>query len=394
MATLLLIVIYLGFISLGLPDSVLGAAWPALHVEIGASVSSAGFISMVITAGTVISSLFSTYAIKRFGTGRVVWCSVMLTAAALLGFSFSDRLLAFCLLALPLGLGGGAIDAALNNYVSLHYSASHMSFLHAFWGVGATMGPILLSLAMKTGIGWRGGYRIISCIQWGLVLVMFFSLPLWKKLGGNTPEPEPDRTDRKPVLHRTGVVASMLCLLVYCAGEMSVGLWASSYFVNVRGLDAATAAAWSAAFFFGIMGGRLISGFAAIRLRPISLVYAGISVAIFGAAVLIIPLAPWTQLAGLILIGLGAGPVFPNLIHMTPLRFGRAVSQQVIGYEMAASYVGCSLMPPIFGLIAGRYGFAFLPPFVILCFVTLLVILTVLDRTVPLQKEAPECPMS
>lgn len=390
LATLLLIIIYLGFISLGLPDSVLGAAWPVLHIEIGASVSSAGFISMVVTIGTVISSLFSTYAIKRFGTGRVVLCSVMLTAGALLGFSFSDRMLFFCLLALPLGLGGGAIDAALNNYVSLHYSASNMSFLHAFWGVGATMGPILLSLSISTGGGWRGGYRILSCIQWALVLAMFIALPLWKKLGGDAPEPEPDRADRKPVLHRTGIVASMLCLLVYCAGEMSVGLWASSYLVQVRGLDAATAAAWSSVFFFGIMGGRLASGFAAIRVSPMSLVYAGIGTAIFGAALLILPLAPWTQLVGLILIGLGAGPVFPNLVHMTPLRFGRAVSQQVIGYEMAASYVGCSLMPPIFGLIAGRYGFNFLPPFVILCFVALLVILTVLDRAVPMRKEASE----
>lgn len=378
-ATLLLIIIYLAFISLGLPDSLLGSAWPVIHKELGVAVGSAGFVSVVITCGTVISSLISTRMIKKFGTGAVVTVSVFMTALALLGISLSNRFLFLCVLALPLGLGGGAIDAGLNNFVALHYKASHMSFLHAFWGIGACMSPIIMSGALRSSFGWHGGYRIVSIIQLVLAFCMLFSLPLWRRAAADAPAPEavlPPSDGQPPVsaIRRKGVIAAMLCFVIYCAGEMSVGLWASTYLVNVRNLDTATAAAWGSVFFFGVMGGRLLSGVAAMRVKPANLVRIGILTAMCGAVLLLLPLPRYFQLAALILIGVGAGPIFPNMLHVTPLRFGADVSQQVIGYQMAASYIGCSLMPPLFGLVAAKVGFSVLPPFLMGCFLLLLVV--------------------
>jgi fucose permease len=270
MATILLVIIYLAFISLGLPDSLLGAAWPVAYAQLGAPVSYAGLVSIFITMGTVISSLVSVRVIRKFGTGTVTAVCVLLTASALMGVSFADRFVYLCLLAIPLGLGGGAIDAALNNYVALHYKASHMSFLHSFWGVGATVGPLIVAYFLAHGANWRGGYRMVSVIQFGLTAVMLLSLPLWKRVPHAQAEggaDEPIVVDNRTAMQKRGALAAVLSFFFYCAGETTTGLWAATYFVSVRGAEASTAASWGSLFFFGIMGGRMITGFLAMRVK-------------------------------------------------------------------------------------------------------------------------------
>jgi len=376
MATFLLVIIYLAFISLGLPDSLLGAAWPVAYAELGAPVSYAGIVSVFITAGTVVSSLVSVRMIKRFGTGAVTAVCVLLTASALMGVSLAHRFLWLCLLAVPLGLGGGAIDAALNNYVALHYRASHMSFLHCFWGVGATAGPLIMSCFLSQGGNWRGGYHTVAVIQFALTAVMFLSLPLWRRVshpGSAAAEGEAIVTDNAAAIRARGAAAAVLAFFFYCAGETTTGLWAATYFVSVRGVEPSVAARWGSLFYFGIMGGRLLSGFLAMRVKEKTLVSAGVGVAAAGAAALALPLPQTFQLAGLLLYGFGCAPIFPNLIHITPRRFGTSLSQAIIGLQMAAAYTGSTLMPPLVGWLGQRFGFSGLPYFLLLCLIALFV---------------------
>lgn len=383
MATALLLIIYLAFISLGLPDSLLGAAWPVAYAQLGVPVSYAGFVSIFITAGTVISSLISVRVIKRFGTGGVTAACVLLTASALMGISFSDRFIYLCLFAVPLGLGGGAIDAALNNYVALHYKASHMSFLHSFWGVGATAGPLIVAFYLAHGANWRGGYRTVSIIQFVLAVVMLASLSLWKRV----PHAEKEQTGNEPVvinnrdaITRRGAIAAVLSFFFYCAGETTTGLWAATYFVNVRGVEPSIAASWGSLFFFGIMGGRMVTGLLAIRIKEKTLVNIGIAIAAVGAATLALPLPRAFQLGGLLLYGIGCAPVFPNLIHITPRRFGASHSQAIIGLQMAAAYTGSTLMPPLVGWIGQKIGFVALPYYLLVCLCALFVSIVVCNR--------------
>ncbi|NLI53207.1 MAG: MFS transporter [Clostridiales bacterium] len=384
MATILLVIIYLAFISLGLPDSMLGAAWPVAYVQLGAPVSYAGFVSICITVGTVISSLVSVRVIRRFGTGVVTAACVLLTASALMAISFADSFVVLMLLALPLGLGGGAIDAALNNYVALHYKASHMSFLHSFWGVGATVSPLIMSHFLKLGGNWHGGYRFVSIIQLSLALVMFATLPLWGKVSHAKPDEllgEPVEIGNRAAIKRRGAIFAVLSFFFYCAGEASVGLWAATYFVNVRGVAASVAASWGALFFFGIMGGRMVSGLLAMRVKERALIHTGLVFAALGALLLALPLPQEFSLAGLLLFGLGCAPVFPNLIHITPQRFGAAYSQAIIGLQMASAYIGSTLMPPLVGWIGQTYGFGGLPYFLLACLAALYVTIAACNRT-------------
>jgi len=383
MATALLVIIYLAFISLGLPDSLLGAAWTVAYAQLGVPVSYAGFVSIFITAGTVVSSLISVRVIRRFGTGAVTAACVLLTASALMGISFANRFICLCLLAIPLGLGGGAIDAALNNYVALHYKASHMSFLHSFWGVGATAGPLIVAYFLARGANWRGGYRTVSIIQLALAAVMLASLPLWKRVS----HAEAERADDGPIeinnraaIGRRGAIAAVLSFFFYCAGETTTGLWAATYFVNVRGVEPSVAASWGSLFFFGIMGGRMVTGFLAIRLREKTLVNTGIAIAAAGAATLALPLPKAFQLVGLLLYGIGCAPIFPNLIHITPRRFGASHSQAIIGLQMAAAYTGSTLMPPLVGWIGQRAGFAALPYYLLACLCALFASIVICNR--------------
>ena len=374
MATFLLIIIYLAFISLGLPDSLLGAAWPVAYAQLGAPVSYAGFVSIGITFGTVISSLVSVRVIRKFGTGGVTAACVLLTASALLAISFTHSFAVLLLLAIPLGLGGGAIDAALNNYVALHYKASHMSFLHSFWGVGATISPLIMSQFLKQSGNWQGGYRTISIIQLSLAAVMFLTLPLWGKVSHASPDEllgGPIEIDNKTAIKQRGAIFAVLAFFFYCAGEASVGLWAATYFVSVRGVEASVAASWGSLFFFGIMGGRMVSGLLAMRIKERTLINFGLALAVLGALLLALPLPQLFSLAGLLLFGLGCAPVFPNLIHITPQRFGAKYSQAIIGLQMAAAYVGATLMPPVVGWVGQAFGFSGIPYYLLVCLVLL-----------------------
>ena len=390
MATILLIIIYLAFISLGLPDSMLGAAWPVAYAQLGAPVSYAGFVSIGITIGTVVSSLISVRVIRKFGTGGVTAACVLLTASALLGISFTHSFVVLLLLAIPLGLGGGAIDAALNNYVALHYKASHMSFLHSFWGVGATISPLIMSQFLKQNGNWQGGYRFVSIIQMSLAAIMFITLPLWGKVshaGADELHGGPIEIDNRAAIKKRGAIFAVLSFFFYCAGEASVGLWAATYFVSVRGVDPSVAASWGSLFFFGIMGGRMISGLLAMRVKERTLINIGLMIAVVGALLLALPLPPLFSLAGLLLFGLGCAPVFPNLIHITPQRFGANYSQAIIGLQMASAYVGATLMPPVVGWVGQSIGFTGLPYYLLACIALLYMTIIVCNKKTGFGKE-------
>ena len=371
MISLLLGIIYLAFISLGLPDSLLGAAWPVIHQEIGVPLSWSGAVFMIISLGTIVSSLLSDRLTHRLGAGRVTAVSVAMTCCALFGFSFSRSYLALCLWAVPYGLGAGGVDAALNNYVALHYASRHMSWLHCMWGVGATLGPYIMGAVLTNGLSWTMGYRSIGFIQLVLTAVLLLSLPLWKK-AGSAEEAGSGRVLSLPdVIALPGAKAVMLCFFCYCALEQTVGLWASSYLVTVRGVDAATAARYGSLFFLGITIGRAASGFLTLRLNDERMVRLGQGILAAGLVLLVLPLPNRFALAGLIIVGLGCAPVYPSLIHATPAHFGAARSQAIIGVQMASAYVGTSLMPPLFGWISARTSLRLFP----LCLLVLLLLM-------------------
>ena len=353
--SLLLAVIYLAFVSLGLPDSLLGAAWPSMYVEFGVPVSCAGVLSMIISLCTTISSLLSGRLNRRLGTGRVTAISVAMTALALFGFSVSPSFWLLCLWAVPYGLGAGSVDAALNNYVALHYASRHMSWLHCMWGVGATLGPHIMGYALSGGQGWGMGYRYIALLQAGLTLVLVVSLPLWR--AGRQGEAEEEQRAARPLplgrlVRLPGVRPVMTAFFCYCAVEQTAGLWASSYLALEKGVPAETAAGFASLFFIGIAAGRMLSGFLTLGLSDRQMVRLGQGITALGVAALLLPLGERAALAGLILIGLGCAPIFPCLIHATPEHFGPELSQSIIGVQMASAYVGILSMPPLFGLLA------------------------------------------
>lgn len=381
---LLLAVIYVAFISLGLPDSLLGAAWPSIYPQIEVPVSYAGIISMLIAAGTIVSSLNSDRLTLRFGTGKVTATSVVMTAVALLGFSFSTSFLELCLWAIPYGLGAGSVDASLNNFVALHYKSRHMSWLHCMWGVGASLGPYIMGYALTGNAGWTGGYRIIGLMQIALVALLFISLPLWKKTPVNigagdansAPTHQANADDRQArprtsvtlaqILRIRGAKAVMLAFFCYCAIEATAGLWAASYLNLHRGVSAEDAASYAALFFVGITVGRALSGFLTIRFSDDQMIIGGEALIVIGIATMVIPGHNIIALMGLVVIGLGCAPVYPSIIHAIPERFGADKSQAIIGVQMATAYVGTLAMPPFFGLIANRVSVALFPYYLML----------------------------
>lgn len=368
MIHLLLAVIYASFISLGLPDSLLGSAWPAMYPQLGMPVSYSGIVFMIISVGTIISSLQSDRLTRRLGTGKVTAFSVAMTAAALLGFSVSHEFWQLCLWAVPYGLGAGSVDASLNNYVALHYESRHMSWLHCMWGVGAAAGPYIMGRVITGGGTWNGGYRCIALIQIALMAVLLLSLPLWK--GCPQAENAAGAVDAKSLSVReavkiSGVKNVLICFFCYCALEQTTGLWASSYLTLYKGVPAETAASYASMFFIGITAGRALNGFAAMKLNDVQMVRMGELIIACGVAVMLLPLGAGVSLAGLVIIGLGCAPVYPCLIHATPEHFGADRSQAVIGIQMACAYVGTSLMPPLFGLIAGHITVALLPVYLL-----------------------------
>ncbi|MBO5323861.1 MAG: MFS transporter [Oscillospiraceae bacterium] len=356
MVSLLLAIIYIAFISLGLPDSLLGSAWPIMQGQLDVPLSYAGIITMIIAGGTIVSSLCADRVIRKLGTGLVTAISVALTAAGLMGFSLSTEFWMLCLLAIPYGLGAGAIDAALNNYVALHYSSRHMSWLHAFWGVGVTISPYIMSFCLTRNFGWEMGYRSVSLIQIVLTAVLFTTLPLWKKAAKvHTQEEEviPKVLSVPQALKLKGASNVLIAFFCYCALESTAGLWASSYLVGHRGVDAETAARFAALFYIGITVGRVLNGFIADKLGDRAMIRTGILVMAAGVLLVALPL-PTTLpcLIGLVVIGLGCAPVYPCIIHSTPVNFGKEHSQSLVGIQMASAYTGSTLMPPLFGLIA------------------------------------------
>ena len=356
MFSLLLAIIYMAFISLGLPDSLLGAAWPTLQVTLSVPLSYAGIVTMLISLFTIFSSLNADRVIYRFGTGLVTACSVLLTALALLGFSFATEFWMLCILAIPYGLGAGAIDAALNNYVALHYSSRQMSWLHAFWGVGVTISPYIMSFCLTRDLGWEMGYRTVSVIQMALTALMFLTLPLWKRK--NDPQATAEETQTKvlslsQIFRLKGAAYILLAFFCYCALESTAGLWASSYMAEYRGVDPDTAARFAALFYLGITLGRVANGFIADRFGDRTMIRVGILTMLSGIALILLPLPVHTPaLAGLVIVGLGAAPVYPCIIHSTPVNFGKENSQSMVGIQMACAYTGSLFMPPLFGLIA------------------------------------------
>ncbi|PKG23788.1 MFS transporter [Niallia nealsonii] len=373
MTIFLLGIIYLAFISLGLPDSLLGVAWPAMQSDYGAPLETAGFLFMMIAGCTIISSLISGKILKRFGTGHVTFVSCLMTAIALLGFYFAPSLVWLMVCTIPLGLGAGSVDSGLNDYVAKHYKAHHMSWLHCFWGVGATFGPIIMAQFIAEQNSWRNGYFAISGIQFALVVILFFTLPLWNRRGKNSHIPlneEPE--DSKDVfsnendhhvkpLQIKGVKLSLISFLFYCGVEATMGLWGSSFLVNVKELSVAVAAQWVSFYYAGITIGRFITGFITFKMSNRTLIRMGQIIALFGAILLFLPLPSIFSLIAFIIVGLGLAPIFPCMLHETPTRFGKRHSQTIMGYQMAIAYTGSTFMPPILGFIASHSTIGIFP---------------------------------
>ena len=381
MYSLLLALIYLAFISLGLPDSLLGAGWPTMYGELGVPVSYMGIVSMVISGGTIVSSLMSDRLTRKFGARVVTVVSVFLTAGALFGFSFSDRFWMLILFSVPYGLGAGAIDAALNNYIALHYSARHMSWLHCFWGVGAIVSPFIMSYAL-TSSTWNDGCRIVGYIQLGIAALLLVTLPVWKINSKKTDVVEQKSIGLLGALKIKGVPFILIGFFAYCAAEATAMQWASTYFVEVKHLSEAQAAQFASLFYIGITAGRFLSGFVSAKIGDRRMIIIGASVLTLGIILLVIPVtAAELSLAGFVIIGLGCAPIYPSIIHSTPANFGAENSGAIIGIQMACAYVGSTFMPPLFGLIGSATDFAILPLYLIVFVVLMLVMTELTFRT-------------
>ena len=386
MFSILLFMIYLAFVSLGLPDALLGSAWPIMYQEFAVPVSYSGTVFMIICGGTILSSLNSEKLNRRFGTGKITAISVFLTAIALFGFSISHSFLMLCLFAIPYGLGAGSVDAALNHYVALHYSSRHMSWLHCMWGLGASVGPYIMGFVLQRGEPWNRGYLIVSIIQFILAIILFCSLSLWKKNPEELTEnaastakqeapkqeapkqeapkqeaPKQRALSLREVFAIPGAKECMASFYSYCALEQTVGLWAGSFMVLALGMEEKLAASYVALFYFGITFGRFLSGFFTMKWKDEQMVLGGSAIVFFGIFLLFTPWSKALVLPALILIGLGCAPVYPSVIHSTPYNFGVEHSSALIGAQMAAAYVGTLIMPPLFGVLGRSFSMKLFP---------------------------------
>ena len=376
MYTLLLLLIYLAFISLGLPDSLLGSAWPVIHQELQVPLSYAGAVTMIISFGTICSSLMSERLTKKLGVNIVTVCSVLLTAIALYGFSTASAFWMLCLWGIPYGLGAGAIDAALNNYVALHYNSRHMSWLHCFWGVGTIISPYIMSYALTTSV-WQNGYRMVSFLQMSITVILLVTLPVWKvnRKANEQKAGQAAVIGIRGALKIKGVPQLLLGFFSYCSLESTLLLWSSSYLVGAKGVTVQKAAAFASLFCIGITAGRFLSGLVTEKLGDYNLIRIGTGILLLGCISMILPLkTDVAALGGLVVMGLGCAPVYPSIIHATPDNFGAHNSQAIIGIQMASAYVGSTFMPPVFGLIANHISVA-LMPFFVLFFIVLMYIM-------------------
>lgn len=386
MFTVLLCIIYLGFVSLGLPDSLFGASWPVLQPQLAVPLSFAGFVTMTVSGGTIISSLLSDRLTARFGAGKVTAVSVGMTATALLGFSFCTEFWMLILCAIPLGLGAGAVDAALNNFVALHFSSKHMSWLHCFWGVGASISPYIMSYWLARDSQWANGYRTVGIIQVVFTIILFISLPLWKKMNVNEKGETVERHEPKKlseIIKIKGVASVLVSFFAYCTIEGTVFSWTSSYLALGRNFDVEFAAECASLFYLGMTFSRFVTGFFADKLGDKRLIRFGYAVTFAGFALMLLPLESSTLcLAGLFIAGFGSGPVYPAIIHSTPTNFGAENSQAIIGIQMAAAYCGTTFMPPVFGLIANYVDIRLFPVFLLFFGVLGTVLMEQLNKTV------------
>jgi fucose permease len=384
-STVLLVIIYLSFISLGLPDSLLGSAWPSMYGGLNVPLHYAGYVSMIIAAGTVISSVFSEKVIRRLGTGIVTAFSVLMTAVALFGFSFSSAFALLCLWAVPLGLGAGSVDAALNNYVALHYKAKHMSWLHCFWGVGASIGPIIMSFYLINNSSWNMGYRTIGLIQSCLVIILFITITLWgksKSHNNNRKNEASQGIQFKELFHTAGVKKILIAFFCYCNIESTAGLCGSSFLVMEKNISPETAAQSISLYYIGITFGRFISGFLTIKLNNRQMVRLGQVLIACGVVILILPIGKILLLPGFFTIGLGCAPIYPSLLHETPRNFGAEKSQAIMGIQMASAYIGTTFIPPIFGWITSYIGFNIFPLFIGVILMVNIIMVEVLNKKV------------
>ena len=383
MVTLLLAVIYLSFISLGLPDALLGAAWPIMHLQFGVPVSLAGIIAVTISAGTVVSSLLSDRLTLWLGSGKVTAISIGMTALALLGFSASSEYWHLLIWAIPYGLGAGSVDASLNNYVAVHYASRHMSWLHCMWGLGASVGPYVLSAALTGGMIWNMGYRIIGIFQAVLAAVVFLTLPLWKerkKTAAGENGAAPAALTLRQIFAIPGAKEILIAFFCYCAAEQTAILWGSTYLVRHNGMEEEIAAGFASLFLIGITVGRALNGFLTYKLSDKALIRLGQGIMILGILVMWLPLGAHASMAGLLLIGLGCAPIYPCVIHSTPAHFGEENSQAIIGVQMAAAYTGVCLMPPLFGLIANHISVSLLSVYLGIITILMIVMCERLNR--------------
>ena len=374
MYLLLLSVIYLAFISLGLPDSLLGSAWPTIYAEFDIPVSYMGFVSMIISAGTIVSSLMTDRLTAKFGTRTVTTASIFLTAVALFGFSTATDFYQICIWGIPYGLGAGAIDAALNNYVALHYNSRHMSWLHCFWGIGTIVSPYVMSYALTHSV-WQGGYRTISFIQFGIAVILILTFPLWK-INKNKDKEKIETEPIGPIsaFKTKGVASVLIGFMAYCAAEATTMLWASTYFEDMFNMTKDGAAALGSLFFIGMTVGRFLSGLISDRLGDSKIIKLGSIIAFVGIILVAIPVK-FIATSGFVIIGLGCAPIYPSIIHSTPTKFGKERSQSIIGIQMAAAYFGSTFMPPIFGIIANGVSIKLLPIYLAFFMILMLVMI-------------------
>lgn len=384
---LLLCVIYLAFISLGLPDSLTGAAWPVMYSDIGAGVSQAGLISMTTCMGTFISALVSQRLIAKAGTKTVTAVSTLLTALALFGISRAPSLPFVILCAVPLGLGAGSIDAALNNYVALHFKAKHMSFLHCCWGVGTIVGPFLISALITGGSSWRWAYVIVAALQGTIAFILFASFPLWNKAQKTEEEEASTETEQNEIVPLTkiirirGVIYALLSFFLYCGFENSAMLWSASYMVFGKGFSAAQGASLASMVFLGMTAGRFINGLLASSFSDKILIRTGQLITLLAVILLLLPVQNiYLAYVSLFLLGIGFGPIYPCMIHQTVYYYDRKYSQGIIGMQMASAYVGSSFMPPLYGFLAGHIGHQAFPFWVLILLIFMIFTITMKNR--------------
>lgn len=380
MYSLLLVLIYIAFISLGLPDSLLGSGWPAIHGDLNVSISYMGIISMVISGGTIVSSLFSDKLTSKLGTRIVTVVSVFLTAIALFGFSVSTQFWMLIAFAVPYGLGAGAIDAALNNYVALHYTSKHMSWLHCFWGIGTIVSPFIMSYALTNSV-WNNGYRIVGFIQLSIGLLLLTTLSIWKanrETGGENAK----SIGLIGALKIKGVPFLLIGFFAYCAAEATAMYWASTYFVEIKGITAEQAARFASLFYIGITAGRFLGGFIMDKLGDRKMIILGTCILSVGIISLLIPVnSPIFSLVGFVVIGFGCAPIYPCIIHSTPSNFGAENSGAIIGIQMASAYVGSTFIPPLFGLLGNLISFKILPIYLSIFIILMIVMIELTFRT-------------